>query len=163
MATREDFSWKGITSGSSRGPPESMSNCPGQSFPLGAQRAARPSLSDQSAARKACLGGCRCDLRCRRRFAQELPDIRQVGGVRAFRPKRTNGLDSPDSRTDFLVTTDVAEVLYKATDYYAPEYERTLLWNDPKLGIPWPLAAGLADTCRQGSQGGEFGIAESYT
>jgi dTDP-4-dehydrorhamnose 3,5-epimerase len=39
----------------------------------------------------------------------------------------------------FLVTSDSAEVLYKATDYYAPEHERTLLWSDPALAIPWPL------------------------
>ncbi len=32
-----------------------------------------------------------------------------------------------------------AEVFYKATDYYAPEWERSLLWNDPALGIAWPL------------------------
>ena len=41
----------------------------------------------------------------------------------------------------FLVTSDAAETVYKATDYYAPEHERTLLWNDPALGIAWPLAA----------------------
>jgi dTDP-4-dehydrorhamnose 3,5-epimerase len=39
----------------------------------------------------------------------------------------------------FLVTSDAAEVQYKTTDYYAPEHERTVLWNDPALGIPWPL------------------------
>jgi dTDP-4-dehydrorhamnose 3,5-epimerase len=39
----------------------------------------------------------------------------------------------------FLVTSDVAEVQYKTTDYYAREHERTLLWNDPALGISWPL------------------------
>ena len=39
----------------------------------------------------------------------------------------------------FLVTSESAEVLYKATDYYAPEHERTLLWSDPALGIQWPL------------------------
>jgi dTDP-4-dehydrorhamnose 3,5-epimerase len=41
----------------------------------------------------------------------------------------------------FLVTSEAAEVLYKATDYYAPEHERTLLWSDPALGIRWPLTA----------------------
>jgi dTDP-4-dehydrorhamnose 3,5-epimerase len=41
----------------------------------------------------------------------------------------------------FLATSDVAETVYKATDYYAPEHERTLLWNDPAVGISWPLAA----------------------
>jgi dTDP-4-dehydrorhamnose 3,5-epimerase len=39
----------------------------------------------------------------------------------------------------FLVVSDAAEFLYKTTDYYAPEHERTLLWNDPALGIAWPL------------------------
>jgi dTDP-4-dehydrorhamnose 3,5-epimerase len=42
----------------------------------------------------------------------------------------------------FYVTSDRAELLYKTTDYYAPEWERTLLWNDPELGIHWPLVNG---------------------
>jgi dTDP-4-dehydrorhamnose 3,5-epimerase len=40
----------------------------------------------------------------------------------------------------FLVTSDSAEFLYKTTAYYAPEHERSLLWNDPALGIVWPVA-----------------------
>jgi dTDP-4-dehydrorhamnose 3,5-epimerase len=39
----------------------------------------------------------------------------------------------------FLVMSDSAEFLYKTTDYWYPEHERTLLWNDPALGIEWPL------------------------
>lgn len=39
----------------------------------------------------------------------------------------------------FLVLSDVAEFLYKTTDYWYPAHERTLLWNDPALGIDWPL------------------------
>jgi len=39
----------------------------------------------------------------------------------------------------FRVTSEKAHVLYKATDYYAPEYERTLAWNDPGLRIDWQL------------------------
>jgi len=39
----------------------------------------------------------------------------------------------------FRVTSEKAHVLYKATDYYAPEYERTLAWNDPDLKIDWQL------------------------
>lgn len=39
----------------------------------------------------------------------------------------------------FVVTSDTAECLYKTTDYWAPEYERALLWNDPALAIDWPL------------------------
>lgn len=41
----------------------------------------------------------------------------------------------------FLVVSEVADFLYKATDYYAPECERCIAWNDPDLGIAWPLAA----------------------
>jgi dTDP-4-dehydrorhamnose 3,5-epimerase len=39
----------------------------------------------------------------------------------------------------FLVMSENAEFLYKTTDYYAPAYERSLLWNDPELGIEWPI------------------------
>lgn len=39
----------------------------------------------------------------------------------------------------FCVTSESAEFLYKTTDYYSPEHERALLWNDPQLGIEWPL------------------------
>ncbi len=52
----------------------------------------------------------------------------------------------------FCVTSDTAEVLYKASDYYAPEHERSLLWNDPALAIEWPLAGEplLSDKDRKG-------------
>ena len=40
----------------------------------------------------------------------------------------------------FLVLSDTAEFLYKTTDYYAPDQERTLLWNDPAVGVRWPLS-----------------------
>jgi len=39
----------------------------------------------------------------------------------------------------FLVLSESADFLYKATDYYAPEFERSILWNDGDLGIKWPL------------------------
>jgi dTDP-4-dehydrorhamnose 3,5-epimerase len=41
----------------------------------------------------------------------------------------------------FLVLSEMAEVLYKTTDYYFPEHDRGLLWNDPRIGIDWPLDA----------------------
>ena len=43
----------------------------------------------------------------------------------------------------FLVLSESAEFLYKTTDYWYPEHERTLLWNDPSLGIDWPLPPTL--------------------
>ena len=39
----------------------------------------------------------------------------------------------------FLVLSDEADVLYKTTDYYAPQHERCLIWNDPEVGVAWPL------------------------
>ena len=41
----------------------------------------------------------------------------------------------------FLVLSDTADVLYKTTDFYSAPSERTILWNDPSLGITWPLSA----------------------
>ncbi|SIR22123.1 dTDP-4-dehydrorhamnose 3,5-epimerase [Rhizobium sp. RU35A] len=41
----------------------------------------------------------------------------------------------------FLVVSDSAEFLYKTTDFYAPEHERSILWNDPAIGIEWPVEA----------------------
>ena len=41
----------------------------------------------------------------------------------------------------FLVTSPVAEFLYKTTDYYAPACERCIVWNDPTLAIDWPLTS----------------------
>ena len=41
----------------------------------------------------------------------------------------------------FLVLSEFAEVLYKTTDYYAPQFDRCIIWNDPDLAIDWPLKA----------------------
>lgn len=44
----------------------------------------------------------------------------------------------PNFAHGFLVVSEAAQVLYKATDYYAPEHERSIQWNDPDIGIVWP-------------------------
>jgi dTDP-4-dehydrorhamnose 3,5-epimerase len=46
----------------------------------------------------------------------------------------------PGMAHGFVVLSDFADFLYKATAYYAPRFEHTILWNDPELGIAWPLA-----------------------
>jgi dTDP-4-dehydrorhamnose 3,5-epimerase len=53
----------------------------------------------------------------------------------------------------FLVVSDQALVLYKTTDYYAPEHERTLIWNDPQLAVRWPLEGEpiVSDKDRRGT------------
>ncbi len=43
----------------------------------------------------------------------------------------------------FLVMSERVEFMYKCTDYYAPDHERALLWNDPAIGIEWPLPVGV--------------------
>ena len=42
----------------------------------------------------------------------------------------------------FYVVSELAELYYKCTDYYCPEHEHSLLWNDPAVGIEWPLVNG---------------------
>ncbi len=43
----------------------------------------------------------------------------------------------------FLVVSDVADVLYKASSFYAPAAERSIRWDDPAIGIDWPMAGGI--------------------
>lgn len=58
---------------------------------------------------------------------------------------RLNGEDHrmlwvpPGFAHGFCVLSDYADVLYKSSDFYAPEHERSILWNDPAIGIDWPL------------------------
>jgi len=43
----------------------------------------------------------------------------------------------------FLVTSDVAQVIYKCTDFYRPEADFSVAWNDPEFGIPWPIESPI--------------------
>ncbi|MDF3822169.1 dTDP-4-dehydrorhamnose 3,5-epimerase [Leptospira sp. 96542] len=64
----------------------------------------------------------------------------------------------------FLVVSESAEFLYKTTDYYAPEHERCVIWNDPTLGIAWPLEL-LEDQpqlSEKDSRGAALAQAETY-
>jgi dTDP-4-dehydrorhamnose 3,5-epimerase len=63
----------------------------------------------------------------------------------------------------FLVLSESADFLYKCTDYYAPAHERTLLWNDPKLGIDWPLPTGVTPLIAQkDAAGSAFDAADTF-
>ncbi len=61
----------------------------------------------------------------------------------------------------FLVLSDAATVLYSVTDYWAPEFERTLAWNDPDLAIAWPLSNSPILSSKDAS-GVPFAMAEVY-
>ena len=62
----------------------------------------------------------------------------------------------------FYVTSPEAEVLYKATDYYAPQWERTIVWNDPTIGINWPLGDTLPILSPKDVAGKLFSEAEVF-
>jgi len=62
----------------------------------------------------------------------------------------------------FYVTSSEAEVLYKATDYYAPQSERTIAWNDPTIGIIWPIGGKQPILSPKDVAGKTFGESEVY-
>lgn len=61
----------------------------------------------------------------------------------------------------FLVISETAEFIYKCTDYYAPEQERTIMWNDERLGIEWPVIDELIMS-EKDKAGIPFSSAECY-
>jgi len=62
----------------------------------------------------------------------------------------------------FLVTSESAEFLYKTTDYWAPEHERCIAWNDPALGIEWPLDGDKPQLSAKDEQGKSLAEAEVF-
>jgi dTDP-4-dehydrorhamnose 3,5-epimerase len=62
----------------------------------------------------------------------------------------------------FYVTSPAAELLYKTTNYYAPQWERTLAWNDPEIGIQWPLKNPLPTLSAKDQAGKSFLDAEVF-
>lgn len=62
----------------------------------------------------------------------------------------------------FAVLSDRAGFAYKVTDYYSPAGERTILWNDPKLAIPWPISERGAILSVKDQQGARFDEAEVF-
>ena len=62
----------------------------------------------------------------------------------------------------FYVMSESAEFVYKCTDYYAPEHERSLRWNDKKLGITWPLVKGELPILSAKDEEGDLFIDADY-
>jgi dTDP-4-dehydrorhamnose 3,5-epimerase len=62
----------------------------------------------------------------------------------------------------FLVLSDVAEFLYKTTDYYHPETERCIRWDDPTLAIPWPAVGAPPAVSAKDGAGAAFADAEPF-
>jgi dTDP-4-dehydrorhamnose 3,5-epimerase len=70
------------------------------------------------------------------------PTFGRWEGVRLSAKNKKQLWIPPGFAHGFYVLSEWAEVIYKTTDYYAPAWERSLLWNDPALGIEWPLLNG---------------------
>jgi dTDP-4-dehydrorhamnose 3,5-epimerase len=63
----------------------------------------------------------------------------------------------------FYALSETADMIYKVTDYYAPEWDRTLLWNDPQINIAWPLIEGQPPVLSvKDTQGRPFSQAEVF-
>lgn len=62
----------------------------------------------------------------------------------------------------FVVLSEHAEFLYKTTNYWAPEYERSILWNDPDLAIDWHLGQNVPVLSKKDQEGASFAQAELF-
>jgi dTDP-4-dehydrorhamnose 3,5-epimerase len=63
----------------------------------------------------------------------------------------------------FYVMTESAEFVYKCTDYYAPEFDRSLKWDDPEVGIEWPLVDGIQPSVSEKDESGKsFSEADTF-
>jgi dTDP-4-dehydrorhamnose 3,5-epimerase len=67
----------------------------------------------------------------------------------------------PGCAHGYYVTSESADVMYKLTDYYTPEHERTLRWDDPDIGITWPLD-GVPLVSNRDHDGPSLSVAEAY-
>jgi dTDP-4-dehydrorhamnose 3,5-epimerase len=91
------------------------------------------------------------------------PSFRQWLGVRLSADDHVQLWVPEGFAHGFYVLSDWAEVLYKTTDFYCPECQRTLLWNDPQLAIEWPLREGaLPILSERDSQGVSLKEAETF-
>jgi dTDP-4-dehydrorhamnose 3,5-epimerase len=63
-------------------------------------------------------------------------------GVHVSADNRQQVWIPPGFAHGFYVLSEGADVVYKTTDFYSPEWERTLVWDDPEVGIAWPLVGG---------------------
>ncbi|MDR1350314.1 MAG: dTDP-4-dehydrorhamnose 3,5-epimerase [Zoogloeaceae bacterium] len=90
------------------------------------------------------------------------PDFGRWTGARLSAENKCQLWIPPGFAHGFLCLSEYAEFLYKTTDYYAPEQERCILWNDPALGIDWPLAGATPNLSAKDQQGVPLAQAEVF-
>lgn len=82
---------------------------------------------------------------------RDSPTFGRWTGVRLSEENRRQVYIPPGLAHGFCVLTEIADFLYKCTDYYSPQHERTISWDDPDLAISWPIESPvLSDKDRQG-------------
>ena len=89
------------------------------------------------------------------------PDFGKWVGVNLSAENSRQMWIPPGFAHGFVVLSETAEFLYKTTDYWFPEHERCLIWNDPEIGIEWPVE-GEPTLAVKDAAGKGFGEAESY-
>lgn len=89
------------------------------------------------------------------------PSFGRWTGFRLSADNRSIAWIPPGFAHGFLVLSEYADFLYKTTDYWAPEFERTILWNDTDLAIDWPIA-GEPVVSAKDAAGALFKDAEVY-
>ena len=103
-------------------------------------RVARAALSDVQPQGKLVRVVAGAGVRRRCRHAPLVAAFRHAGSGSSCRRENQRMLWVPPGFAHgFLALEDGTDLLYKCTDYYAPEHDRTMLWNDPAIGIDWPL------------------------
>jgi dTDP-4-dehydrorhamnose 3,5-epimerase len=83
-------------------------------------------------------------------------------GVELSEDNRRQVWVPPGFAHGFVVLTDLADCLYKTTDYWSPSDERTLLWSDPAIGIEWNLAGAVPVLSARDAAAGVLGSAQVY-
>ncbi len=89
------------------------------------------------------------------------PDFGRWTGVRLSADNKRHLWVPPGYAHGFLVLSEMAEFLYKTTDYWAPEHERCIRWDDPQLAISWPLQ-GVPVLSAKDAQGLALSAAEVF-
>jgi len=90
------------------------------------------------------------------------PRFGRWAGVELSENNRRQLWVPPGFAHGFLVLSESADFLYKTTSYYAPQFERCIVWNDPAIGIDWPLAAhGIAEPILSAKDGAGLPLAQA--
>jgi dTDP-4-dehydrorhamnose 3,5-epimerase len=90
------------------------------------------------------------------------PDFGKWVGVELSAENKQMLWVPPGFAHGFLTLTDGTDFIYKCTDFYAPDHERSLLWNDPAIGIDWPLEGVAPSLSTKDSAGIRLADAECF-